>query len=161
MLAPNEILLSHRVQSYTCQSLWTSGAHLLRNLPKSIPATKPPTLRPRSQALPATRQIRASRSQSSSTGTPARPRLPTDKGYQHHGFSCFFFLRPIAASFWQIKREEKTSRKNEEINCSLFRPNGHHRVPQETDTKWPTPSFALRLPSGTAAEGGARDGRIT
>lgn len=30
---------------------------------------------------------------------PARPRLQTDKGYQHHGFSCFFFLRPITALY--------------------------------------------------------------
>ena len=31
-------------------------------------------------------------------------------------------------------------------NSSLFRPNCHHRVPQETSTKWPTPSLAALSP---------------
>ena len=31
-------------------------------------------------------------------------------------------------------------------NSSLFRPNRHHRVPQETSTKWPTPSLAALSP---------------
>lgn len=107
-------LLSHEVhRPPTARASRPREFIFCKAFPNPAPATKPPTSRPRSQTHSATGQSKASQSQAPPPGAPARPRLQTDKGYQHHGFSCFFFLRPITALYRQNKRGEKTSRKNE------------------------------------------------
>jgi hypothetical protein len=70
--------------------------------------------------------------------------------YQHHGFSCFFFLRPMTALYRQSKKEEKKEGKKARRKIARFsdltvtpRPTGSRRKMAEG-------SFALRLPSDTA-----------
>lgn len=65
-----------------------------------------------SQAQP--RPLRLSPRQASDTH--ARPSRQAHKGYQHHGFNCFFFLRPITALYGPGRKEAKRSwKKQKEI----------------------------------------------
>jgi hypothetical protein len=40
--------------------------------------------------------------------------------YQHHGFSCFFFLRPMTALYRQSKKEEKKEGKKARRKIARF-----------------------------------------
>lgn len=56
-----------------------------------------------------------------------RPRPPTVKGYQHQGFSCFFFFRPMATAVTPLPKRAKKEQ------------NGQPRsaFSSQAATKWP------------------------
>lgn len=54
------------------------------------------------------------------------PRHGVTKGYQHQGFSCFFFFRPIAA--WLRYRKCKNNTERQRLPQSARSPSDRHKM---------------------------------
>lgn len=139
---------------------WVPPPHY-KTIPNPNPATKargPGRAASQAQARPIGRR---SPQATPTLGLPGKATKDTSTTASTASSSC----DPSLRSTEQVGRRREEAggggKKKTEENRRLLGTNRHHRVPQETDTKWPTASFSLHLPSATAPGAWACHGRVT
>lgn len=150
-----------QVPRLTTTTASSPGHPIFWDFPNPPPATMPPPRSHDPRHSPPQAKARPLSPSHHQRAAPARPLLQTDKGYQHHGFSCFFFLRPITAPCRQSKREEIISRKNKAKIALSLNPTATTAFHRKQTQNGRHPRLLVRLPSGTSAKAVSGEGHMT